>query len=66
MMSLQGKSYLQYLLIHNLILCRHTKPLPEELFQRVEKELFDGDLTDEEKEEKGPYVPPYLISITNS
>ena len=43
--------------MHNLIFCRHTKPLPEEIFLHVEDELFNGELTDEEIEEKQLYVP---------
>jgi hypothetical protein len=34
---------------------RHTKPLPESVRQQVKYELFEGDLTDSEEEEKVAY-----------
>ena len=37
-----------------LIFPRYTKPLPESLIQQAKEELFNGDLTEEESEEKHP------------
>ena len=53
MMLRKGKYYVR-IYLDNFIsfLSRHTKPLPESLWQQVKEELFEGELTDEEIEVK--------------
>jgi hypothetical protein len=60
----KGKSDLPTFYAAPLIVPRYTQPLPESVFQKVEEELFDGDLTDED--EQTQYVPPYTVSVTHS
>jgi hypothetical protein len=58
----KGEGYLRLFLPLCLTFHRYTKPIPESLFQQVKRELFDGELTDEENE---PYVPPEPSLSTN-
>jgi hypothetical protein len=45
---------------------RHTKPVPEDLFRRVEKELFDDPDLTEEEEETPKYCSLYLVRVNCS
>jgi hypothetical protein len=53
MMLRRGKCYLSYFQPSGSYFSRSTKPLPQDLIQRVEEELFGGDLdlTEDEGEE---------------
>jgi hypothetical protein len=53
MMSRRGKYYVCFYLDGGLSFSpRHTKPLPESVFQLVEEGLFEGDLTEEEETDR--------------
>ena len=46
----------------HLSIHRYTKPLPQNLVRLAEEDLFGGDVTEEEGEEKHRCMPPYPVS----
>ncbi len=65
MMSRRGKYYVCFYLDGGVSFSsRHTKPLPESLFQQVKEGLFEGDLTEEEETDQ--YCVLYFLSVCHS